>query len=56
MSKETKNKKKVVVDFMTGYATLPNGKEKPLYIDKKGVWFRKGIKSIILTEANCMIL
>ncbi len=56
MLKKSKNQEKIKVDFTRGCAVLPDGRERPLYVSKKGVWFRYRLKPIILTETNCVIL
>ena len=55
MLKNQKNQRKVKVDFIRGCVILPDGSERPLYVSKKGVWFRRKIKPIFLTESNCII-
>lgn len=55
MFKKSKNQERVKVDFTKGCAILPDGRERPLYVSKKGVWFRCRFKSIVLNETNCVI-
>ena len=56
MLKKSKNQERVKVDFTKGCVVLPDGTERPLYVSKKGVWFRYILKPVILTESNCVIL
>ena len=56
MFKKSKNQERVKVDFTKGCAILPDGRERPLYVSKKGVWFRYRLKHVNLTEINCVIL
>ena len=56
MLKKSKNQERVKVDFARGCVVLVDGRERPLYISDKGVWFRRKIKPIFLTESNCIIL
>lgn len=56
MFKKIKNQERVKVDFTKGRVVLPDGRERPLYVSKKGVWFRYKLKPVILTETNCVIL
>ena len=50
------NKKTVKVDFYKGCVILEEGKEKPIFVDKYGIWFKKGLQKIYLREINCIIL
>lgn len=52
------NKKEIIakVNFSKGCVVLDNGKERTIYIDKKGAWFRPKLKKIYLTENNCEVL
>lgn len=43
------------VDFTKGCVVLENGKERTIYVDKKGAWFRTKLKKIYLIENNCKI-
>ena len=47
-----KNNNKYIIDFSKGCALCDN-KAHTLFLNKKGCWFRKGIKRIYLTEYNC---
>ena len=53
MLKETK---KVRINFAKGCAIMPNLRERPLYVDKKGIWYRPKIKKVYLNETNCVII
>lgn len=53
MLKETK---KVCINFTKGCAIMPNLRERPLYVDRKGIWYRPKIKKIYLNETNCVII
>ena len=56
MFKKSKNQERVKVDFTKGCAISPKGKQKPLFVDKYGIWFKKGLQKIYLREINCIIL
>lgn len=46
----------VKVNFSKGCVELDNGTERPLYIDRKGVWYRLRIKKIYLSSRNCEVM
>ena len=40
--------KKITIDFSKGIIILKNGKHKELFLDKKGVYFKKLFKKVYL--------
>lgn len=48
--------KKIKVNFTKGCVELNGGIERPLYIDRQGVWFREKRKKIYLKPRNCEVL
>ena len=53
MSKKTE---KVCINFAKGCAIIPNLLKRPLYVDKKGIWYKQKIKKVYLNETNCVII
>ena len=47
---------KIKIDFCKGCAILPKGKQKPLFVDKYGIWFKHGLQKIYIREQNCIVL
>lgn len=55
MFKKIKNQGKIKVDFANGLACFGN-KQKKLFVDYYGVYFKKFFKKVYLCVDNCEVL